>query len=148
MMNTVSLVKMSVASLMMTLVAGCSEYGDFTQEQICRASLAAVKGKSPTIMTIEEVRKDPETEREVFFISYKRPDDGKKWHYKCRIVRTRAVLAQGKEGRWRDQAQDPTIRFQIEGQDLHINETFPDGSTAMNVTYSIYMLGGKPSESN
>ncbi|WP_251876194.1 hypothetical protein [Grimontia kaedaensis] len=143
MMNTVSLVKVSVASLTMTLVAGCSEYGDFTQEQICRASLAAIKGKSPSIMMVDKKVVEPETEKDVFHISYKRPDDGKKWHYRCKIDKTRAVWAQGKDGRWRDQAQDPTIRFKIEGEDILINETFPDGSTALDISFSIYMLGGK-----
>ncbi|MDD1781401.1 hypothetical protein LRP49_09340 [Enterovibrio sp. ZSDZ35] len=122
---------------------GCSEYGDFTQEQICKASLAAIKGKSPSIMSIDKTVVEPETELNIFHISYKRPDDGKKWYYRCKVDKTRAIWSQGQEGRWRDQAQDPTIRFAIEGDEIKIHETFPDGSASFDVTYNIYMLGGK-----
>ncbi|PKF49848.1 hypothetical protein [Enterovibrio nigricans] len=122
---------------------GCSEYGDFTQLQICKASLAAIKGKSPSIMSVDKTEVDADTELDIFHISYKRPDDGKKWLYRCKVDKTRAVWSQGQDGRWRDQAQDPTIRFTIDGDEIEIHETFPDGSASFNVTYNISMLGGK-----
>ncbi|KXF79905.1 hypothetical protein [Enterovibrio coralii] len=138
-----ALIKTLTVTLSALIVSGCSEYGDFTQEQICRASVAAIKGKSPSIMIVDKRVVEAETELDIFHISYKRPDDGKKWHYRCKVDKTRAVWSQGKDGRWRDQAQDPTVRFEIEGDEIKINETFPDGSASFDVTYNIYMLGGK-----
>ncbi|MBV7297468.1 hypothetical protein [Enterovibrio paralichthyis] len=140
-MNLKTLTKMVSISGLVLLLAACSETGDFTQEQICRASIAAIKGKSPTVMVVDKTEVEAETELNIFHISYKRPDDGKKWHFRCKIDKKRAVWAQGKDGRWRDQAQDPTIRFSIEGDELNINETFPDGSAAANVSFNISLLG-------
>ncbi|WP_407332523.1 hypothetical protein [Enterovibrio sp. 27052020O] len=141
-METLNLIKTATLSSALLLVAGCGEYGDFSTEQICRASLAAIKGKSPTIVVVDKKTIEAETELDVFHISYKRPDDGKKWSYRCKVDKKRAVWAQG-DGRWRDQAQDPTVRFNIDGDDIQILETFPDGSAATSVNFNISMLGGK-----
>ncbi len=129
-------------SILAILMAGCSKYGDFTEEQICRATLAAIKGKRPSVIAVDKVLSDKETKLDLFYLSYQRPDDGQKWYFRCKVDRTRVVWAQG-DGRWRDQAQDPTVRFSIKGDELEINESFPDGSEASNVTFNINALGGK-----
>ncbi|WP_028024517.1 hypothetical protein [Enterovibrio calviensis] len=141
-MKMFKLIKTAMVSSALVLLVGCSEYGDFTTEQICKASLAAIKGKSPTIMTTDKVVKEAETERDIFYMSYTRPDDGNKWHVRCKVDRKRAIWAQN-DGRWRDQAQDPTIRFAINDDEIEIQETYPDGSAARNVTFNISMLGGR-----
>lgn len=125
------------AVLLMMMISGCSKYGDFNEEQICRATLAAIKGKSLGIMKVEKTAIEPESQLMVFHLWYKRPDDGKKWHFRCKVDRTRVIWAQG-NGRWRDQAQDPTVRYGIKGDELRINESFPDGSKASDVNFNLH----------
>ncbi|WP_241823993.1 hypothetical protein [Enterovibrio norvegicus] len=141
-MKMYMLIKTAMVSSALIVVAGCSEYGDFTTEQICKASLAVIKGKSPTMMMTDKVVKEEETGLDVFYISYPRPDDNNKWHVRCKVNKKRAIWAQN-EGRWRDQAQDPTIRFVINDDEIEINEMYPDGSAAKKVTFNISMLGGR-----
>lgn len=124
------------------LLSGCGEYGDFNQQQICRATVAAIKGKSPSILMVDKEQLEPETKLTVFYLSYNRPDDGKKWHFRCKVDKKRVVWAQG-NGRWRDQAQDPTVRFVINSDEIKINETFPDGSESSDVVFNISQLGGR-----
>ncbi|MEZ8028703.1 hypothetical protein A1OW_02885 [Enterovibrio norvegicus] len=141
-MRIVTLFKASLVVLVTAMLSGCGEFGDFTTEQICKASIAAIKKKSPTVMTVDKVVVEAETELNIYYMSYRRPDDGGKWHVRCKVNKTRAIWSQN-EGRWRDQAQDPTIRFVIDGDEITINESYPDGSAASNVTFNISYLGGK-----
>lgn len=142
-MNLMTTGKWALTAMVSAFLSGCGEHGDFTQEQICRASIAAIKGKSPTILTVDKTEVEAETEAAVFYLSYQRPDDGNRWHFRCKIDKKRAVWAQGKEGRWRDQAEDPTVYFAIDGDEINIRETFPDGSAASNISFNISMLGGR-----
>lgn len=121
------------------LISACSKYGDFNEEQICRATMAAIKGKSPGIIKVEKTEIEKETELKVFYLYYLRPDDGNKWHFRCKVDRARVIWAQG-NGRWRDQAQDPTVRYAIKGDELEINETFPDGSKASDMIFNLSLF--------
>lgn len=140
-MKSCPLLKFFVVASLSGFIVACSKYGDFTEEQICRATVAAIKGKSPTILMVDSKKREAEKKITVFSLSYKRPDDGKKWVIRCKVDRTRVVWAQG-NGRWRDQEQDPTVRFRIKGDEITIKETFPDGSRSNSAEFNISMLGG------
>lgn len=140
-MNISSLCKAGTVFGLALLITACNKYGDFTEEHICRATLASIKGKSPSIMNVDKTTTEQNSKLNVYHFSFKRPDDGKKWNFRCKVNRNRAILAIG-DGRWRDQAHDPTVWFTINGDEIVINERFPDGTEADDVIFNIHALKG------
>ncbi|MFD2179331.1 hypothetical protein [Veronia pacifica] len=136
-MKALQVIKIVIFSLVALSLAGCSKYGDFDEQMICRAGIAAIKKKSPSIVNID--RQEETGKYIVYHVSYKRADDGKLWKYRCKIDRKRMVWSQGK-GRWRDKGQDPTVKFEIDDDFIEITEKYPDGTDSKKVRYNISLL--------
>jgi hypothetical protein len=64
----------------------------------------------------------------LYYVSYKRPNDGKKFEYKIKIIGKKIVWGNS-DGRWRNTAFDEKILFEITHEKLTIVQTFKDGST-------------------
>lgn len=94
----------------------------FTPRQICKAGIAVVMGRVPATMKVDRVREN------VVFLSYNRPDDGKRWTYKCKIEGERIIWG-ADDGRWRTHPEDSVISFAIDGSSLVVAERFSDGSS-------------------
>jgi hypothetical protein len=79
-------------------------------------------GRNPATMKIDRISEN------VVFLSYSRPDDGKRWTYKCKVEGER-ILWGADDGRWRTHPADSVISFAIDGSSLVVTERFSDGSS-------------------
>ncbi|MCD8561167.1 MAG: sel1 repeat family protein [Shewanella xiamenensis] len=111
-----------------------SEKGNFSDQQICIATVAATMGRDPSIIKIDSIQGD------ITYLSYFRSDDGKHWKYKCKLDGERAMWATD-TGRWRTGQYDSKITFYVNGNELSISERHSDGSDDTK-KYNIGQLGG------
>ncbi|MGI2081669.1 tetratricopeptide repeat protein [Shewanella putrefaciens] len=111
-----------------------SEKGNFSDQQICIATVAATMGRDPSIIKIDSIQGD------ITYLSYFRSDDGKHWKYKCKLDGKRAMWA-ADTGRWRTGQYDSKITFYVNGNELSISEKHSDGSGDTK-KYNIGQLGG------
>jgi hypothetical protein len=95
----------------------------FEVEAICRAAIASIMGRDPKIMQVTQNVGD------VLFLTYVRAMDNFVWTYRCRVEGNRVVWAT-EPGRWRDDAKDDKVLFEIvdAGTQLRIIENHVDGS--------------------
>jgi hypothetical protein len=115
--KTILLLSFSVA------LTGCGgvDKGSFTDQQICIASIASAMGRDPSIIQIDSLKGN------VSYLSYIRPDDGKKWAYRCKLDGKKVIWA-SETGRWRDGQYDSIITFSVSGNQIDISEQYDDGS--------------------
>ncbi|WP_099186155.1 zinc ribbon domain-containing protein [Sphingobium fuliginis] len=96
--------------------------------RVCRAAVAHMMGKSPSIMKVVSNRGG------IVRIQYKRPDDGTIWKDDCRLegqrVMWRSVDAFGASGagRWRNDPNDEVITYSIDGSTIRIGQKYSDGT--------------------
>ena len=105
----------------------------FTKNQICKAGIAKIMGRDPSIIKIDS--KSGET----IYLSYVRQDDKTKWKYKCKINGNQ-ILWGSYTGRWRTHAMDSKVRYKIRGKSITVTETFSDGSSSKE-TYTVESIG-------
>lgn len=108
--------------------------GEFTNEQICKATIATVMSKDPSIINIDKVS------GKVISLSYIRNADSSKWAYRCKTEGSKAIWASD-TGRWRTHALDSKITFSANGNTLKVTEKYNDGS-ATKKSFSSKQLGG------
>ncbi|WP_448518510.1 hypothetical protein [Rhodoflexus sp.] len=93
---------------------------DFSKEDVARYAIAAIMGRPPKTMFVR-------FEDDIYYVSYVRKDDGKKFEYKIKMKGHRIIWGDI-YGRWRELKEDEKIYFEeIEGK-LKITERFSDGS--------------------
>jgi hypothetical protein len=107
-----------------------AEKTGFTHSQICKAGIAVIMGRNPATMTVDRVEKD------VLYLSYVRPDDRKRWAYKCRIEGQRIIWG-ADDSRWRT---EDILTFSIADSTLSVIESYTDGS-AKKKTFTVDQLG-------
>ena len=97
--------------------------------RVCRAAIAAINGRDPAIIKVDKI------EGGIAYVSYKRPDDGKKWKNRCRLEGKKVIWAAvdldgpgSGPGRWRNDPADEVITYSIDGDSITITQTFSDGS--------------------
>jgi hypothetical protein len=95
----------------------------YAPEAICRTAIASITGRDPKIVQVTRVAGD------VLFLSYVRPIDNFVWAYRCKIQGNRVIWASD-PGRWREDAKDSKVFFEIVGgsQQLRILENHHDGA--------------------
>lgn len=84
---------------------------EFTREQICKATIATVMFKQPSIMVSKKLSNGD------IKVSYIR-NNGTKWAYKCKI-NGQNILWGNIEGRWRD---EDIITYSTQKQTITINK--------------------------
>lgn len=91
--------------------------------EICRAAIATLMGRSPSIIKVDGV------EAQIIYTTYVRPDDGSVWSNRCQI-RGSQVAWGTKTGRWRDHQMDEKVYFaqSVDRQNLTITVAYADGS--------------------
>ncbi len=120
-------------------IAGVSENayavgnGVFSMNQVCKAGIAKIMGRNPSIIQIDRVAKG------VIYLSYVRQDDKTKWKYKCKIEGNRIIWGSD-TGRWRTNPMDSMVSFQVSGNLITVKDAFSDGSSS-NETYSLEQIG-------
>jgi hypothetical protein len=96
----------------------------FDARAICRTAIAAMKGRDPKLIQATDAADG------VTLLTYVRPIDNFIWTYRCRIEGDRVLWAD-EPGRWREDAADDRIFFEIlaAGAQLRITANHADGST-------------------
>ncbi len=95
--------------------------------RVCRAGLAAIHGQRVADIQIEGI------EGEIVKASWRAPVDGGRLFADCRVqgdvVTWRPTsLPDPAQERWMDTAGDPVVRFALRGEEIEVNQTFPDGT--------------------
>jgi len=95
--------------------------------RVCRAGLATIHGQRVADIQIEGV------DGEIVKTSWRAPVDGGRLFADCRVqgdvVTWRPTgLPDPAQERWMDTAGDPVVRFVLRGEEIEVNQTFPDGT--------------------
>lgn len=93
----------------------------FSKEDVARFAISSIMGQSSNSMKVK-------FERDIYYVSYLRKSDLKKFSYRIKIEGNRILWA-NVEGRWRDSEHDEKISFQENDNTLSIIQTYNDGST-------------------
>lgn len=134
-MKTFVSVSLAAAALATALDSHAAAQPRFDQARICRAAIGAVMGRDPRIIKVDK------EDAGIVHVSYARPDDGTIWEQRCRLEGARVLWAT-RTGRWRDDPQDETITYAVNGQTLSITQKFADGSGSTK-TYTAAQLRSK-----
>jgi predicted SnoaL-like aldol condensation-catalyzing enzyme len=92
----------------------------FTYEDISRYTMASIMGQSPKI--IKAIKNG-----NLYYVSYTRKSDNKKFDYKIKFDGNKIFWA-NIDGRWRNSQYDEKISFRENRQILFITQVFSDGS--------------------
>lgn len=84
------------------------ETAPFTIDQLCKATISAVMGASPSIMRTSEQFGST-------IVAYNRESDGKLWDYMCRVNGDRVIWGSN-GGRWHDHDTDEDIRVSVDSK--------------------------------
>lgn len=93
-----------------------AEPKNFSKSDIARFTIAAIMGRNPRKMSVR-------TENGLYYVSYIKEDDKKKWDYKVKIEGKDVIWAgieNGVEGRWRNHELDGKIAYNEVGDSLKI----------------------------
>lgn len=98
--------------------------GAFSAQQICKAAVSVIMGRSPSIMKASTAGSEVK-------VSYVRPDDRSTWKFKCKLEGSR-VMWGSDPGRWRTHPDDERLYYSVSGAGasarLTIEEKYGDGS--------------------
>jgi hypothetical protein len=100
----------------------------FDARAICRTAIAAITGRDLKLFQATDAPNG------VVALTYARPFDNFVWAYHCRLDGNRVIWAD-EPGRWRQEAKDDKIVFEIigAGAQLRITNTHVNGSTTQEV---------------
>mgnify|MGYP000019047430 CR=1 FL=1 len=105
-------------------------HADLNTDQVCRAGIATIMSKSPSIVTVDERKGD------VRYLSYIRQSDGSKWGYKCQVKGFRihwgSIRNDGSEGRWRTHPADDQVVFETGIDTITVTEGGYNSKTFKN----------------
>jgi hypothetical protein len=134
-MHSATFLKSSSALILSIVLFGCGDSGkgEFSEQQICKATISKVMGKNPAIVKIDKISGN------VINLSYIRQNDGKHWAYRCKLEGSTVIWASD-TGRWRTGKYDSNITFSTNKKNLNISEKYSDGS-GDDKSYSLQQLG-------
>jgi hypothetical protein len=100
----------------------------FDPPAICRTAIASIMDRDPKLI---QSRTAPDG---VVMLTYLRPIDNFVWAYRCRLEGNRVVWA-NEPGRWRDNAKDDRIFFEVvgAGAQLRIIDNHANGTTTQEL---------------
>jgi hypothetical protein len=91
---------------------------DFSQVDVCKATIAIEMGRDNAVMKTEESEGNP-------VVSYVRSDDLQKFTYRCKFIGNQVIWSayfndEGQWGRWRDDSafDDAKTTFEVRGSEL------------------------------
>ena len=96
----------------------------FETKAICRTAIAVVMDRDPKTLQTSDA---PDG---VVVLTYARPFDNFVFTYRCKLEGDRVVWAD-EPGRWRDEAKDPKVSFEITGSGdrIHVTVSRANGPT-------------------
>ena len=92
----------------------------FSGNEIAKFTIVTIMDQKPQIINVKE-------KEGIYIVSYKQPEDGKKYEYKIKINGNRIVWGNA-DGRWRDTSYDEKLTYRENNDKLIIIQTFSDGS--------------------
>jgi len=92
----------------------------FTETEIAKYTMSAIMDQQPEIINVKD-------NNGIYFVSYTRKDDGKKFDYKIKF-NGKNIIWGNSDGRWRDTQYDEKIKYSKKENKLTITQTFEDGS--------------------
>ncbi|MBN8992966.1 MAG: hypothetical protein J0H42_32425 [Rhizobiales bacterium] len=98
----------------------------FEAKAICRAAMAAITGRDLKLFQAADA---PDG---TIALTYARPFDNFVWAYHCRLEGNRVIWAD-EPGRWRQDAKDEKISFEVAGSQLRITRTPVNGAAMQEV---------------
>lgn len=106
--------------------------------RVCRAAVAALNGRDPAIIKVENVADG------IAYVRYARPTDGRVWKNRCRVEGNRVVWASvdlngpgSGPGRWRTDAEDEVVTYALKADTVKVRITYSDGSTEPEHVYAV-----------
>ena len=122
-----------------SIAAAASAFAEpaFNAQAICRTAIAAITGRDLKLFQAAADAPDG-----VVVLTYARPFDNFVWAYHCRLEGNRVIWAD-EPGRWRQEAKDDKIFFEIvgTGEQLRIIKTPVNGPTTQEVFDRDKILG-------
>jgi hypothetical protein len=97
----------------------------FSPQQVCRATIGAIMGRNPEIISAYRA----EAETETVYVTYIRPNDRTRWTQRCRFAGQRVIWA-ADGGRWRTELWDEVITFSSTPDTLTIRQVSADGESS------------------
>lgn len=110
----------AVSVLAILLSGGGVDTTPFTKVEVCKGVVAIVSSRPVSIM-------NGSLNGGIVEIDYVRPDDRKRWFYRCKLEGSKGIWAMGK-GRWRRHKHDEKITFKVANEKLYINTLYYDNS--------------------
>jgi hypothetical protein len=92
----------------------------FSNSEIAKYTISSIMNQPSEIIKVKE-------NNEVFYVSYIRKDDNKKFDYKIKIDKKRVIWGNN-DGRWRESKFDEKIIYSEKDSVLKITQIFDDGS--------------------
>jgi hypothetical protein len=115
-------------AMLLAAASPTSAEPSFEPRAICRTAIAAIMDRDPKLVQTSAA---PDG---VVLLTYVRPIDNFIWAYRCRVQDNRVIWAND-PGRWREDALDDKIFYEIlgAGTQLRIIENHVDGTTTKQV---------------
>lgn len=98
--------------------------GVFTDEMICKATIAAEFGKAPSIIDVSSY------DEGVYYLSYIRESDLTRWNFRCMMSGDQPIWA-SLTGPWRIREDDGRVEFSVNDDLLTIRIHHSDGSSTV-----------------
>ncbi len=92
----------------------------FNETEIAKYTMSAIMNQPPEIINVKD-------NNGIYYVSYIRKDDGKKFDYKIKF-NGKNIIWGNSDGRWRDTQYDEKIKYSEKENKLIITQTFEDGS--------------------
>jgi len=115
----------AVLILLASLPAASAEQ-PFEAKAICRAAMATITGRD---LKLFQAKDDPDG---TISLTYARAFDNFVWAYHCRLEGNRVIWAD-EPGRWRQDAKDEKVTYEVSGTQLRIIRTPVSGAATQEV---------------
>ncbi len=92
----------------------------FTETEIAKYTMSTIMNQPPEIINVKD-------NNGIYYVSYIRKGDGKKFDYKIKF-NGKYIIWGNSDGRWRDTQYDEKIKYSEKDNKLTITQTFEDGS--------------------
>ncbi len=97
---------------------------NFTETEIAKYTISAIMHQPYEILNVKN-------KSGIYYVSYTRKDDRKKFDYKIKI-NGKNITWGNSDGRWRETQFDEKIKYSEKGNVLTITQTFEDGSSIVD----------------
>jgi hypothetical protein len=122
-------------SVTLTIITPATKDSDnLATSTICKYSISAIFGRDPSIISAIQ-------SRDIVYLQYSRPDDGKIWKSKCKVLNnSRVMWASNNTGdtkRWRDHPMDTKVFYKNLNNEITITQIHYDKSQSAK-TFSLH----------